>query len=114
MGMMLVPYPGEFWYYSEAGFLWHQPLIVLGSRYGLGGLISGVGQWPVLLIVPDGDHTRHLPHRADIKHGDDRCLFYPVMASVAGRYWSGSVYTSSLPATIAASAAFMLPVATPT
>ncbi|MDA1332963.1 MAG: SLC13 family permease [Bacteroidetes bacterium] len=82
-----------------------------GLAVWIGGLISGVGQWPVLLIVLMV--TILVIFLTELTSNTaTTAAFLPVMASVAVGIGQDP-FILVLPATIAASAAFMLPVATP-
>lgn len=82
-----------------------------GLAVWIGGLISGVGQWPVVLIVLMV--TMLVIFLTELTSNTaTTAAFLPVMASVAVGIGQDP-FLLVLPATIAASAAFMLPVATP-
>lgn len=82
-----------------------------GLASWLGALISGISDWPVLLIITSV--TLLVIFLTELTSNTaTTAAFLPVMASVAMGIGQNP-FLLTIPATLAASAAFMLPVATP-
>ena len=82
-----------------------------GLASWLGTLISGISDWPVLLII--ASVTMLVIFLTELTSNTaTTAAFLPVMASVALGIGQNP-FLLTIPATLAASAAFMLPVATP-
>jgi len=82
-----------------------------GLAAWIGGLISGISVWPVILIILSV--TLLVIFLTELTSNTaTTAAFLPVMASVALGIGQNP-FLLAIPATIAASAAFMLPVATP-